>query len=276
MNINSSNFIKALMPYIVVVLLGYLFSNIAFIFLPKYSVEYKLEDNLILKYRVFNIKHSLDGDKIIVKKVRSKPKKQEYKLLANIKLIAIYATTNHKGWITIEDNKNITHILSYNDLYRGYKLNKIFNTYVIFTKNNQEYKLSLKQANKNTNYSITKTDKEEKQVEKIIIDDGKVTVKRDYVNKYINNFNKIWKDISINEVFKNGKINGFKVIRIRSNSVFSKLGLRQGDILKEVNNIELKSYNDAFKIYKKINKINNLHIKVLRNNQEVELDYEIK
>ena len=276
MNINSSNFIKALMPYIVVILLGYLFSNITFIFLPKYSVEYKLEDNLILKYRVFNIKHSLDGDKVVVKKVRSKPKKQEYKLLANIKLIAIYATTNHKGWITIEDNKNITHILSCNDLYRGYKLNKIFNTYVIFTKNNQEYKLSLKQENKNTNYSITKIDKEEKQVEKIIIDDGKVTVKRDYVNKYINNFNKIWKDISINEVFKNSKINGFKVTRIRSNSVFSKLGLRQGDILKEVNNIELKSYNDAFKIYKKINKINNLHIKVLRNNQEVELDYEIK
>ena len=134
----------------------------------------------------------------------------------------------------------------------------------------------MKQENKNTNYSITKIDKEEKQVEKIIIDDGKVTVKRDYVNKYINNFNKIWKDISINEVFKNSKINGFKVTRIRSNSVFSKLGLRQGDILKEVNNIELKSYNDAFKIYKKINKINNLHIKVLRNNQEVELDYEIK
>jgi general secretion pathway protein C len=276
MNTNSSNFIKTLIPYIIVVLLGYLFSNIAFIFLPKYSVEYKLEDNLILKYRVFNIKHSLDGDKVVVKKVRSKPKKQEYKLLANIKLIAIYATTNHKGWITIEDNKNITHILSYNDLYRGYKLNKIFNTYVIFTKNNQEYKLSLKQENKNINYSITKIDKEEKQVEKIIIDDGKVTVKRDYVNKYINNFNKIWKDISINEVFKNGKINGFKVTTIRSNSVFSKLGLRQGDILKEINNIELKSYNDAFKIYKKINKINNLHIKILRNNQEVELDYEIK
>jgi len=134
MNINSSNFIKALMPYIVVILLGYLFSNITFIFLPKYSVEYKLEDNLILKYRVFNIKHSLDGDKVVVKKVRSKPKKQEYKLLANIKLIAIYATTNHKGWITIEDNINITHILSYNDLYRGYKLNKIFNTYVILQK----------------------------------------------------------------------------------------------------------------------------------------------
>jgi general secretion pathway protein C len=54
------------------------------------------------------------------------------------------------------------------------------------------------------------------------------------------------------------------------------LGLRKGDIIKAVNNIELKSYNDAFSIYKKINKINNLNILILRNDREMELDYEIE
>ena len=86
---------------------------------------------------------------------------------------------------------------------------------------------------------------------------------------------KIWKNISIHEVKKNGKINGFKVNKINQNSVFAKLGLKEGDLIIKLNNKKLDSYREALKIYKHIDDLDSVQIVVMRNNQEVELVYEI-
>jgi len=75
---------------------------------------------------------------------------------------------------------------------------------------------------------------------------------------------------------KDGKIDGFKINRIANKSIFKELGLRKGDIIKGVNNIILKSYADAFKLYKNINKIDNLNFTILRDNQIMEMEYDIK
>ena len=96
------------------------------------------------------------------------------------------------------------------------------------------------------------------------------------IKKYIKDFDSIWKSIAIKETLdENKKINGFKIISIAKNSAFDKLGLKKGDIIKKVNNTVLKSYADAFKIYNKIGKINNLQITILRKNEEMEINYEI-
>ena len=111
----------------------------------------------------------------------------------------------------------------------------------------------------------------------IIVSEDKISVSREYLNLYISNSDKIWREILIKETKDSkGKINGFKVKGLSKKSVFKKLGLKKGDIIKIVNNIELKSYDDAFGIYKKIDKIQDLNIEILRGNTEMELYYEIK
>jgi type II secretory pathway component PulC len=53
------------------------------------------------------------------------------------------------------------------------------------------------------------------------------------------------------------------------------LGLREGDVIIKANNIELKSYKDAIDIYNGLDQLDAVQIVVLRENQEVELVYEI-
>ena len=45
--------------------------------------------------------------------------------------------------------------------------------------------------------------------------------------------------------------------RIKPNSKMAQLGLKKGDIMIRANNIKLTSFNDAIKLYKKIDKIDN-------------------
>ena len=276
MNINLTSLIKSFTPFVVAVVTIYILSVILYFALPKDGVERVKKQSINLEYKKFNIKNAFEGK--VIKQKPIKVQKQEYQLLSNITLKAVYATANNKGWTVIEDNKKQTHMLSHGENFKGYILIRLYANYVVFEKGGTEYKLSLKKDGSNIKYDIVKTDVKTSEVlEKVVVKDDKVTVTRDYLNSYVENFEKIWREIAIREVKdKDGNIDGFKVNGFSKKSIFKKLGLKKGDIIKAVNNIELKSYEDAFNIYNNINKIKNINIKVLRANKEVELDYEIK
>ena len=275
MNINYNSQIKNFILILSAILVAYISSTVLYFYLPKEAPLINLKVVESLEYKRYNIKNAFQVKKIkqkVVKKVVKK--KKEYKFLSNVILTAVYAMADNSGFIVLkEKNKNDTVMLSQNEKFKGYTLIKIFAQYVIFTKNSKEYKLSMLTANKEIKYEVVEPKKEEEYIE---ITDYSVSVKRDVVNDYIKNFDKIWRDISIKEVRTPKGIDGFKVNKIKKGSIFEKLGLKTNDIIKSVNNIELKSYNDAFKIYKKIDSLKDLNLKVLRDGIEEEMIYEIK
>ncbi len=286
-----SSMIKNSISLIVLVAIVYILNTILYFYLPKNGIDDIKQQDSNLEYRKYKIKRAFEevksNDDPTIKVV-----KNDYQLLSNISLKAVYLMSEEKGWIILEDKSEETFMLSVSQSHEGYELKRIYLHYVVFAKNGVEYKIELKE-DENVNYSVTKSDKSKNTKikkndkdeetlsqeieENIFITNDKVLIQRSYLNSYIGDFDKIWKNISIKEVKnKDGKINGFKIVKISKNSVFKKLGLHKGDIIQSINNVELTSYNDAFNVYKKINKIDNLHIKVLRNGKEVELDYEIE
>lgn len=95
------------------------------------------------------------------------------------------------------------------------------------------------------------------------------------VDYYAKNIDQAWKDIGIIEAKKEGKIEGFRVERIREGSPLSKIGLQKGDVIISANNKPLTSYAYAMELYQKIDTLKVLELVVRRNNQEKELLYEI-
>lgn len=65
------------------------------------------------------------------------------------------------------------------------------------------------------------------------------TIPRAEVDKALANLSKIYTDIRAVPYFKNGKADGFKLINVKGGSLFEKLGLRRGDILRSVNGTTL-------------------------------------
>jgi general secretion pathway protein C len=286
LNINYNAIFKATIPFVFIGVSAYSIATLAYIYLPKEKPQTIEKSSDILEYKRYDVKDAFV--KKVVKKVTPKkkatPKKKEYQFLSNITLLAIYDMGNNSGFVTVQERgKLTTEVLGIGDEAKGYRLDKVFAKYAIFTKNSKEYRLSLNADNKKLNYEIVEDKKQARKQEAQDSHDGikklgddKIAVKRSHVNSYIKDVDKIWKDINIKENMSGGKIDGFKINNIRKGSDFEKLGLRRNDIIKSVNNIELKSYNDAFKLYNKFSKTKMLNIKILRNNKEVEINYEIE
>jgi len=269
MNTVFNKIIQKSIPYMFIFLFAYILSTIAFIYLPRNGVEFVNESNSYLEYRKYDGFYSKVSKKVIEKKEQ----KVEQTLL-NYALKAIYSTTSNSGWITIENIKNQeSYILSQNEDIDGYILIKLYKNHVIMEKDKKQYRLDITQIDKKVSYDLTDTRNNTKS--NVVLDGSIVKVKRNYLNTYVKDVNKIWNNIEIKEIKSNGKIDGFKVNKVVKGSVFEKLGLEKNDIIKSINNNILSSYSDAFKVYNNINNTKYLNIEILRNNEIMELNYEI-
>lgn len=170
--------------------------------------------------------------------------------------------------IALKSKPNDAEVLGIGGSFGGYTLQKILENGAVFQKGGQNYSLYFSEEKQNARY--TKRSGEAESGEETM----KQVAKTD-ISYYAKNVGQIWKDISIVEEKKNGKITGFKVTRIKANTPFANLGLRQGDIIIKANNKPMTSYKDALAIYKGIDKLQALELIVLRNNQETEIVYEI-
>lgn len=265
---------------LILVFLAYTLNIFLYFYLPKVKPLMETDKESQLEYIRYETKVAFQNSQKKVKKEKKILTKQntQYELLSNIALIAIFDLGDGKGVITIsQKSKRDTVILGIGEVFEGYTLKEVYRDYVIFEKSNKQYRVELN-LEKIPKFTTSKQNEEpQKEIAKNIqfIDDT-YQVKRDYLNSYVNDFSKIWKDINIVDYKRKGKIAGFKIKYIKPKSVFETLGLKKGDIIKKVNNIELKSYNDAFKLYNKIDKTKSLNIVIQRSNQEMEINYEIQ
>jgi type II secretion system protein C len=279
MNININVLFSKLSPYLIIILLAYSISSILYMYLPKTSNVKLFSQQEVIPYKKYKLQNSMKERSD--KQAKEKIEKKEYKLLDNLDLQAVYAVSPKEGWITIAEKKSKeTYILSVGEKFKEYTLFSIFPNYVIFKKNNNNYKLMINEENNKAEFSITHVI-DKKEVEKeysdvIQKDKSGFDVNRTIIDSYTKNISKIWKEVKIQEVKKGDMIDGFEIIDIDPKSPLIALGLKKNDIIKKVNNVELKSYKDAFSIYKKINTLKNLKFTILRNYQEMEIEYEIK
>ncbi len=262
------NILNKIIPYIYVVLSAYVISAIISLYLPKSSIEFQDTKTINIEYKKYGGFYSISGNEPVY---TSNSKKDNIETLERYELKAVYSTLDNKGWIIVEQKgSNNSVILQQFDELNGYTLIKLYKDYVIFTKNSKEYKLEIS-IKKDINYEVENNTIDEK----ITVEDGNIKVQRNYLNTYVKDINKVWNNIAISELKKENQVEGFKIDNVNKDSVFAKLGLQKGDVIKAINGKEIKSYADAFKVYNEINNIDFLRIDILRNNEIVELSYEI-
>lgn len=183
-------------------------------------------------------------------------------------------------FVSKKSKPNDVKMLKVGEVFEGYKLVRVEGNIAVFLFRGQEYilrfgkldtKKFVQQAAKKSTEKKAAVAKKAKPIKR----EDAATVGRSEIQYYAKNFKQIWKDISISPLKKNKKLIGFKVTRIKAGTPFAKLGLKVNDVIIRANNIELTSYKDALKIYEKIDDLNAVEIVVLRNNEEVELVYEI-
>lgn len=104
---------------------------------------------------------------------------------------------------------------------------------------------------------------------------GKFTVDQREIDEAIQNLDKLYTDIRAVPNFQGGKVSGMKILSVRGDSLFAKLGLRRGDVLQKINGIEL-DVKRGFEIFNQLKDQKNLTLDLIRQGQPTTLEYEIR
>jgi len=69
---------------------------------------------------------------------------------------------------------------------------------------------------------------------------------------------------------------GFKIYSIKRNSLYKKIGIKNGDIIKSINGIPLTSPDKAMEAYSRLRNANNISLELKRRGQRKSIDYSIE
>ena len=103
-----------------------------------------------------------------------------------------------------------------------------------------------------------------------------ITVRRSDVQESLNDINKLLTQVRVRPHFRDGKPDGLSISRINPGSIFSKLGLRNGDIVQGMNDSSIKSPDDILALYEKLKSGSQVQLEIDRNGQRKTLDYRFR
>ncbi len=72
------------------------------------------------------------------------------------------------------------------------------------------------------------------------------------------------------------KHNGFKIYRIKSSSIYRKIGLKNGDIIQSINGISLSSPDKALMAYQRLRNADRLDLDIVRRGKKETLEYVVE
>lgn len=105
---------------------------------------------------------------------------------------------------------------------------------------------------------------------------GSITVDKTEVDQAFNNMNQLLTQVRIRPYFSSGKPDGFMVSNIQSGSIFQKMGLRSGDVIRGVNDRPITSADDMLELYRGLQSGSEINLNIKRRGKEETLTYIFK
>ena len=105
------------------------------------------------------------------------------------------------------------------------------------------------------------------------VGENQYVIKRSDLMKLTGNLNALSRQARIVPARKE---NGFKIFSIKKNSLYRKIGIVNGDIIKSINGIELSSPDKALEAYSRLQSASKISLDVKRRGQNETLEYTIE
>lgn len=100
-------------------------------------------------------------------------------------------------------------------------------------------------------------------------------ISRDTLNNALGDLNSLATQARIVPSFKNGQANGFKLFSIRPGSLYSQIGIQNGDVITRINGYDINSPDKALEIYTRLKDAQNIEVQVERRGQVINKRYSI-
>jgi len=107
------------------------------------------------------------------------------------------------------------------------------------------------------------------------VGDNKYQVQKAELDKTLSNLNDVAMQARIVPAFKDGVATGFKLFSIRPDSIYSKIGVQNGDVIRRINGFEINSPDKALEAYAKLKDSSHIEIEIDRNGSTVNKQYDV-
>jgi general secretion pathway protein C len=103
-----------------------------------------------------------------------------------------------------------------------------------------------------------------------------VVVKRSEVDESLRNVHQLLSQVRIRPHFTDGVADGLIVSNIKPNSIFARMGLRNGDIVQGLNGRNIQTPDDVMEMYERLKSGSRLAVQVMRDGEEKIINYQIR
>jgi general secretion pathway protein C len=105
--------------------------------------------------------------------------------------------------------------------------------------------------------------------------DNRYDIDKQVIESALSNLNTLATQARLVPSFENGVANGFKLFAIQPGSLYSAIGIENGDVITRINGYEVNSPDKALEVYQKLRESCHVTIEVERGGQVVKKDYNI-
>ena len=108
------------------------------------------------------------------------------------------------------------------------------------------------------------------------LSENQYVVAKSEINNALTNLSDLATKARIVPSFKNGVANGFKLFSIVPDSLYSKIGIQNGDVIRRINGYEMNSPDKALEIYQKLRDASRIEIELERRGETLRKSYSIE
>lgn len=104
----------------------------------------------------------------------------------------------------------------------------------------------------------------------------RITLQRAMIEDAFQDVNRLMSEVAITPYMQDGRPEGLAFNNIRPNSIFRRMGLRNGDVLLGVNGQQIQSMEDAMQLYNDLRSSDEVQLQLMRRGQERNITYNLR
>jgi general secretion pathway protein C len=108
------------------------------------------------------------------------------------------------------------------------------------------------------------------------LDESHYEVPRSELDAALKNLEQIANDVHIVPAYRDGQPEGFKVFAIRPDSLFARIGMVNGDVVRRINGFAMSTPENALEAYTRLRDANQVEIELERNGSAIRKSYSVR
>ncbi|MCB9638047.1 MAG: hypothetical protein H6727_03970 [Myxococcales bacterium] len=108
------------------------------------------------------------------------------------------------------------------------------------------------------------------------MENGRYQIPRDFISQVTGKLDVLASKAAIVPFFEKGQPVGFRIYSIRQGSLYEKIGIKNNDVIRQINGYKFTSPQKALEAYSNLMSASSLNVSVQRGGRMVDMRYEIK